>query len=331
MAASISVLTGKQGVFSESYALADRANVPDLARGAKGMAAWQYACGVTHMSTYTLQGELSAEEYAEFSDFTGRLALLCRRGKPVSDVAVLVPEASVWAFYNPPNGGTFQRYIKCNPEVMQIDDAFRETCHQLLAHQRDFEVFTEELLNKAKVKKGQLELAGQSFAFLVLPEARMLSRESMQKLETFTASGGHVIFTGSLPSMSPAKGEDAAMRKRAKALIASYADRTRFVKEESRFGETIKWMAKKVPPEISWDGPTAVRLAHQREPGREIILVANPSGAAVQGKLVCSFGGSVSVWNPETGEIHGVKKRKRGEAVAVAVPADSARFVVFEQ
>ena len=84
------------------------------------------------------------------------------------------------------------------------------------------------------------------------------------------------------------------------------------------------------PPVIRWNGPRALRLAHQREPGREIVLVANPNGAAVQGDLVCAFGGSVSVWNPETGEIREAGTRKRGEAVAVAVPADSARFVVLE-
>jgi len=84
------------------------------------------------------------------------------------------------------------------------------------------------------------------------------------------------------------------------------------------------------PDDPRWNGPTAVRLAHQREPGREIVLVANPSAAAVQGNVVCGFGGSVSVWNPETGEIRGAGKRKPGKAIAVAVPADSARFVVFE-
>ena len=329
LAASICALTGKRGVFSESYALCDRANVANLARGAKGMAAWQFACGVTHMSTYTLQQKISAREYAGFSDFVGRLALLCRRGQPVSDVAVLVPEASVWAFYNPPRGGTFRRYIECNPEVMRIDDAFRETCHQLLANQRDFEVLTEQLLAKTAVSNGRLELAGQRFAFLVLPEARMLSEGAMRKIEAFAKSGGRVVFTGSLPHMSPAKGEDAAMRKRAEVLIASHADRTRFVKEETRFGQTVRWMAEQVPPRIRWNGPRSIRLAHQREPRRDIILVANPSAAAAQGELACTFGGSVSVWDPETGKIRAVGRREPGQAVAVAVPADSARFVLF--
>jgi hypothetical protein len=330
MAASIAALTGKQGVFSESYALADRARAPNLGRRAKGIAAWQFACGVTHMCTYTVQQKLSAEAYASLADFVGRLALLCRRGRPVSDVAVLVPEASVWAFYNPPKGGTFERYIECNPEVMRIDDAFRETCHQLLAHQRDFEVLTEELVRKATVVNGRMELADQSFAFLVLPETRMLSGASMDTIEAFAASGGHVIFTGSLPSMNPAKGAVAAVRRRADILLASHADRARLVTDERRFGETVEWMAERVPPVLRWNGPAAVRVAHQREPGRDIILVANPGAAAAQGSLACAFGGSVSVWDPETGKIQDAGISRPGEAVVIAVPADSARFLVFE-
>ncbi len=331
MAASIAVLTGKQGVFSESFALVNLAKLDNLAQAAKGMAAWQYACGVTHMCTYTLQDELSPEEYAGFSDFVGRLALLCRRGQPVSDVAVLVPEASIWAFYNPPNGGTFKRYIESNPEVMQIDDAFRETCHQLLAHQRDFEVLTEDLLGKAAIDNGRLELAGQRFAFLVLPEARMLSDGTMQKIEAFAASGGHVIFTGSLPSMSPAKGEDATMRKRAESLIAAHAENARFVKDERHFSETVNWMEKRVSPELRWNGPASVRLAHQREPGREIIMIANPGAVDAEGELACGFGGSVSIWNPETGEIQDIGTKASGQPASITVPADSARFVVFEK
>ena len=330
-AASIAALTGKQGVFSESFAAVNFAKLDNLAQASKGMVAWQFACGVTHMCTYTLQDELSPAEYAEFSDFVGRMALLCRRGQPVTDVAVLIPEASVWAYYNPPNGGMFERYIKCNPEVMQIDNAFRETCHQLAAHQRDFEVFTEDLLSKAVVNDGRLELAGQSFAFLVLPEARMLSEAAMQKIETFAASGGRIIFTGALPFMTPAKGEDETIHQRAKYLLAAHGDRTRVVQDEALFEKTAEWMAQQVPPEIRWDGPAAIRLAHQRESEREIILLANPSEADAAGKFTCAFGGEASLWNPETGEVAALGKLKSGQAIDITIPADSARFVIFER
>lgn len=326
MAASIARLTGKQGVFTESYAAARNATVQQV----KGIAAWQFVCGVTHMSTYSIQNQLSAQDYAAFADFTGRLALFCRRGQPVSDVAVLVPEASVWAAYNPPDGGLFPRYFQRNPDVMRIDDVFRQTCHQLLAHQRDFEILSEDLLRQAKISKGRLELAGQSFAFLILPEVRMLSEASLDHVAEFLKAGGHVIFVGSLPSQNPMYGEDAGIRKKAEALLASAKDRTRHMPELEDFGELISWMAEKVHPVIRWDGSSAVRVMHLHEAEREVILIANPSAEDAEGSLITEFAGKVSLWNPETGVIENMGRRERAEAIALLVPADSARFIVFE-
>jgi len=129
LAASVSALMGKRGVFTESFALADRAKGQDLARRARGIAAWQFACGVTHMSTYSLQRVLCAADYAGFADFAGRLALLCRRGEPVSDVAVLVPEASVWAFYNPPAAVRAHRSpTRGEPRNPDAGQPERDTC-----------------------------------------------------------------------------------------------------------------------------------------------------------------------------------------------------------
>ena len=170
MASSVTHLLGKQGTFTESFALAESASL----RQVLGVTAWQFAGGITHMSTYSIQQSLSAEDYAAFSDFAGRLACLARRGRHVADVAVLVPERSVWATYTPPDGGGFQRYLDCNPEPVEIDRVFRDTCHELLKNQRDFDCLSEDLLQQATVRDGRLQLAEESFATLVLPEMRMI-------------------------------------------------------------------------------------------------------------------------------------------------------------
>ena len=125
MASSVAHLTGKQGVFTESFALASKVALRQIL----GVAAWQFSGGITHMSTYTIQQQLSAEDYARFSDFVGRMAVLARRGRHVADVAVLVPEASVWASYTPPDRGRYEGYFARNPEPLAIDRVFRETCN----------------------------------------------------------------------------------------------------------------------------------------------------------------------------------------------------------
>jgi hypothetical protein len=317
---------GKPGVFTESYAVAREATL----RPVMGIAAWQFAAGVTHMSTYTIQNQLSAADYATFSDFAGRLALLCRRGQPVSDVAVLAPEAAIWASYNPPDGGLFPRYLECNPAAVRIDHVFRETCHQLLAHQRDFEIVSEHLLQQATIRNGCLELAGQRFAFLVLPEMRMLSDETLNTTLAFAEQGGHVAFVGSMPSQTPKHGETAAVTRKAEALLASTSGRTRHVSRLEDLGELIGWMAARVPPALQWNGPSCVRILYRQEQERKIVLVSNPSADDAVGNLMMPTAGRVSVWNPETGAIDEVGWRQGRQTVAIRVPADSARFVVVE-
>lgn len=330
IAASIREFCGKAGVFTESFALCDRSGKKGAAllRATKGVAAWQFYQGITHMFTYSLQNSLTREEYAEFADFAARLAVLCRQGVPVSDVAVVAPEASVWAHYNPPDGGTFGRYWACNPDVKAIDTLFNETCFALSSHQRDFEVLTERLLADAHVSDTGLELGRQRFAFLVLPEMRMMSAASMEKVEAFAAAGGRVVFAGALPSMSPENGVDPAMKTRAEALIADHPENVLAVREPTLLGQMIDWMAARVPPVVQWEGPATIRVARQRGPGLDIVMIANPSASPVSGSLSCAFGGDVSVWNPEDGEILEVGTRTGGTAVPLVVPADSARFVV---
>ena len=196
MASSVAHLTGKQGVFTESFAVSRKPPLRDLL----GIAAWQFSGGVTHMTTYGIQNELSAEDYARFSDFVGRLGVMARRGRHVADVAVLVPEASVWASYTPPDKGRYQGYFARNEQPLAIDRVFRNTCHALLSRQRDFDCLSEQLLNDAKVEEGCLVLADERFRVLVLPEVRMIGRDSLKKIRTFLKSGGIVRWQAPLPA-----------------------------------------------------------------------------------------------------------------------------------
>ena len=74
-----------------------------------------------------------------------------------------------------------------------------------------------------------------------------------------------------------------------------------------------------------------MRIAHQREATRDILLLANPSATPVAGALLCGFGGDMLVWDPETGRVSEEGAKNRGEPLTVAIAADSARFVMFER
>ncbi|MCP4639922.1 MAG: hypothetical protein GY851_05805 [bacterium] len=323
LASSVAHLRGKAGVFTESFALGKKRTL----RQVLGVTAWQFAQGITHMTTYSIQSSLSAEDYAAFSDFAGRLALVARRGRHVADVAVLVPEASVWAAYTPPNGGRFARYIDCNPDAAHIDRLFRDTCHALSKAQRDFDCLDEALFPEADIRDGALHLADERFPVLVVPEARMLSVAAEAGIEKLVSAGGHVVFVGALPCQSPTKGDDPSLHQRMATLAERHPDRVLHVPDLAVFSDAVQWMANRVPPVVSWSGPDGVRVLHRREPGRDMILVANPAATPAAGTLTFPTGDRVSVWDPETGSAHNAKAN---ESLALEVPGESARIVFVE-
>ena len=330
MAASVATFGNKPGVFTESYAVINRTDEPEegYLDAAKGVAGWQFQQGITHMFTYSIQQALNKVEYIELADFAGRLALLCRRGRPVSNTAVLIPEAASWAFYNPPDGGPWPRYWACNPDVAEIDTVFNETCYSLSSNQVDFEMLSEGYLQDADIQDGRLHLGDQSFATLMVPETRMLSKASMEKLEAFVEAGGNVVFVGTLPYMSPPKGVDNEILAAAKNLLAN--DNVIHVQETDGLPSAVEWITGKVQQETTWQGEDVVRLAHQREANRDIIIIANPSLTDASGELACSFKGKASIWNPEDGSVVEIGTVKSGQGIEVNIPGNSARFVVVD-
>ncbi len=345
LASSIAHLSDKHGVFTESFAVSKNATLRQIL----GVAAWQFAGGVTHFTTYTIQQELSAEDYAKFSDFVGRMATLCRRGKHVADVAILIPEASVWATYTPVTGGTFARYQECNPEALMIDSVFRDTCFAFSRRQRDFDIVDEAFLHTATIENGQLCIGDEKFSVLVVPESRMISSKTMDKIEAFTASGGGVAWVGTLPEQTSEVGFDPQITERVQKSIDLHLDTICHIEQQGvqnvssrrsmediqvnrdKLDELVSWIETKNPADIDWNGPGGIRILRRDEPHRSIILVANPDKHEAVGTLSVSFSGESSIWNPETGEINPYGQVDKKTPISIHIPSESARFIVIER
>lgn len=103
------------------------------------------------------------------------------------------------------------------------------------------------------------------------------------------------------------------------------------MKETEELTPVLSSITQEIPPAVDWKGTGLVRLAHQRETERDIIMIANPSMEDASGGLMCRFAGEASIWNPEDGTITEAEARNPGEEISVSVPANSARFAVFER
>ncbi|MCY3018567.1 MAG: glycosyl hydrolase [Planctomycetota bacterium] len=248
----------------------------------------------------------------------------------MADVAVLVPEASVWVAYTPPDGATFGRYIQRNPDAMRIDSIFRDTCHELLRRQRDFDTISEQFLQQGLVRDGRLHVGPEAFRVLILPEPRMLHPKTLAAVRSFVEAGSYAAIVGSLPFRTPGQGTDTTITQAAKSLLAEFPQRTLHVEQIGKLTPLTNWLNARVPNPVAWDGPEGVRLLQRQEPGRRIILIANPGKTPAQGWMTVPAPGQVSLWNPETGGIEDLGAVTAGAQTTIAVPAESARILVLE-
>lgn len=319
MVSSVAHLLDRPGVFTESFATAKESSLRDV----MGTTAWQFSQGITHMTTYTIQKTFSAPEYAAFAKFTGRLALQARRGKPVSRVGVLVPMASVWSVYNPPTGGGFARYFSDNPAATRIDTVFRRCCEELLAHQQQFEILPEEILRKGTVRDGRLVCGPMEFSVLVVPQMQFAATGVLPVLRAFVQSGGAVQFVGDLPPGEAPGDSEKSLRDEIASWMADNNPNLLQVPEMD-----LHWIVQREHPDFRWQGDNRGRLQVKRD-GRSLVLVlANPSPAAIEGELASRLEGlrDGRIWNPETGASAPLDSLP----CVVHLPAKTARVITFD-
>jgi hypothetical protein len=120
------------------------------------------------------------------------------------------------------------------------------------------------------------------------------------------------------------------MTQKAEALFTSGGDQMYHASHLSELSDLIAWMGRKVTPVLQWTGHPGVRMLHRRGDHRDIFLLANPGLVDAPGALSIQIEGQVSIWDAEDGSIEPLGKLRPGETLEMRIPAESARFVVFE-
>lgn len=175
-----------------------------------GIAGWQAVFGVntfcTHVSAYTMIGRRKRDYPAFFSyqepwwedtrilfDAIRKLNTEIGRSTRDTKVGVIHPIRSVW----------------CSLAEKNLYDAkflsaqFRELVNNLLDIHVDFDL----------VDEGIIEEAVKLYSLIIVPESITLSKETVEKLTEFAASGGRVIFMNGRPTTIEGDGTDPLVEK----------------------------------------------------------------------------------------------------------------------
>ena len=173
----------------------------------KGQGDWQAALGVTvrvpHLAWMSMEGEAKRDypasiawqspwwkQYRLIADHFARVDAALTRGTPHVRVGVIHPVESYWMVYGPQDQTARRR--------QQISEGFENTVRWLLDGLVDFDLIAESLLpSQCPVQLGKHFIVGRmAYDLIVVPPGITLRSTTIDRLESFVAAGGRVVFAG---------------------------------------------------------------------------------------------------------------------------------------
>lgn len=235
---------GCPGVMSELYGVT---NWDFDFRGHKLAGDWQAALGVTlrvpHLTWVSMEGEAKRDypasigyqspwytEYPMVEDHFARLNTVLTRGKAQVRLGVIHPVESYWLHWGPSEATALVRD--------EMDEHFQSLARWLLYGLIDFDYISESLLpQQCEAGNAPLSVGEMAYDVVLVPDCQTLRATTVDRLESFVAAGGRLVFAGRIPELVDAKPssrvKELAQRAEcisfSKGTILSALDGVRFV------------------------------------------------------------------------------------------------------
>jgi hypothetical protein len=336
LAASVSHIYGHPRTLTESFAA--YRPMPDVPM-ARYILNEQFVRGVNLVETMHFAASDSARggpaaymkdpAWPALMAYTRRVSYLLSMGRPAADVVLLLPTASFWM------------------QDADADNTFVSAERLLSERQIDFDVVTEDAINETlKEGAGALESeSGNRYRSVIIPDAKVLSRATIEKLKRFTQGGGRVLFITGTPDFVAGK---------------TYLDEVAASPADFTWAKVVaeKLQVQPVPPaypvqsapaplnppaallaavdqtvgprEIAMEMPdTAVRVMLRKIKDATVIMLFNESAQSVKNALRLQTASRVQRWDAETGHIQALP----GEIGSIPLdlkPYEAAYYLVMQ-
>lgn len=302
-----------------------------------GTAGLQYALGVNVITSYYpwrsyphdsdvawMRGQKPAGvSYRAYNDYVGRLGVMLDRGKHVCDAALFYPISTMQAYFAPVNAPYWEEKAQ-HRTLQRVGSSFRDLGRALLQSQVDFDVVDDGAIQRAKIERGALSLAGERYRALILPPITVIKEKTLEQILKFHHAGGVVIALERLPAESAERGKDAIVRQGADALRRSGATIAPDI------AQTVASIRQRVQPDIVLDPATpGVLVNHRRDKQRDIYFFTNTTHMQLEFSAQPRAQGRTSFWRPLTGAVETARDAKG--PLHVSLPPYEGLFLVVER
>lgn len=238
--------------------------------------------------------------FKHFADYINRICYMNAQGKPVVDVGLYYPITEMQA-----------EFVAAHPTKAGwlLDAGFNDALVDLIENQIDTDFIDDESLLKATVKDGRICVGHQAFRVLVFPETAIISSELQEKLNAFTAAGGHVLQYACTENSSATPANCTA--EAVKSLVQPDVTVIRGAKDNLYVNH---------------------RSIGEENESREVYFIANSFGRKRSQTLLLREKGSVERLSPEDGSISTVNYRvtDRGTEVDLVLEPDESCWLMVD-
>ena len=232
-----------------------------------------------------------------------RLSYLLSQGYHCADVAMLYPVEPVVA-------GNGRASVDCAFKLGE------ELYHQGI----DFDFMDYESLARAEIKGSELQVAGESFRVLIVPEMETMRSTSIEKAVAFQKAGGTVIWVNRLPNATEKGKADETMQRLVAEQIVTPASLVL-----SEVNQATKRDFAIVEGNI--DEPNVM---HRKVGHRDLYAVYHVDKGA---KCYFRSLGGAELWNPWTGEVQPLsvcQTDEEGSYIRMPLEKTEMQLIVFD-
>lgn len=314
---------GREGMLSELYGVT---NWDFDFRGHKLHGDWQAALGVTirvpHLSWVSMAGEAKRdypasihyqspwwEKYSLVEDHFARVNTALTRGKPLVKVGVIHPIESYWLHWGPREQTGMLRH--------NMDKNFQDLTKWLLFGGIDFDFISESLFPELCEEAGNpLKVGEMKYDAIVVANCETLRSSTLDRLESFAAAGGKLIFTGEIPSLENARASERGAVLAGNSIqipfnqtdILAELEDVRIVDIKNQYGTSTSNLLH----QMRQDGEGRwLFLAHGTEPENKDMSNYQDLTIVLKGLW------KVTLYNTMTGEIEDIQQRINGNHTEV--------------
>jgi hypothetical protein len=303
LAASAAHLFGHPQAWTESGG--------NTSAGGKFVVDYQLVRGINFMNIRGLNAPIPPASASDPTATTGwyvtRSSYLLAIGRPAAQVALYHPSDSFWL------------------NDTDADDATVKVATELMEHQIDFDHIDHDSLASVCTLEGGTfrNLSGQVYRAVVIPSSTVIQKSVLDRLRTFAAAGGKVIFVGRTPTMVVDR----------TFLNAGGAPDLSFATLEPTLAITPRVVAALPKPDVKLDAACApLKYLHRTLKDGEVYFFFNESKETQTRTATLDGRGKVQVWDASTGKIHpvaGAPTATGSVALPLALGPQEARLIVI--